>query len=390
MLSTILQRNAIHVLLAAAAGLVTLGIVMLFSTSAFAMESHGDAYYFLKRQSMWLLIGIGVCVVASVTDYHFWQRTWWIWFVIAAILLALCFVPPIGLRINGSRRWINLGIITFQPSEMGKLAAIFFLAWWFSKFESRSRGFLMGFLAPGAVVGILMALIIFEVDFGTTALIGATMFGMMFVAGTSLKWLVPLVILGFSGIIYAATHVEERAARLMAFMDPEKYKLGEGWQQLQALIAIGSGGVQGLGLGQGRQKMLYLPYAHTDFIFPMIGEELGLWATLGVVACFLLLCVCGYLVAMNAKDRFGMLLAFGMVTVISLQAAINIGVTTSVLPNKGMPLPFISSGGSNLALCLLMIGILINIHRHGHPVTRGRSPAGRHQMRLAARVTRRI
>lgn len=388
MFTTLLQRHGIHILLAAAAGLVTLGIVMLFSTSAFAMESHGDAYYFLKRQSMWLVIGVVICAVASVTDYHFWQRTWWLWFVVAAVLLVLCFVPPIGLKLNGSRRWVNLGFMTFQPSEMAKLASIMFLAWWFAKFESKSRGFFFGFVFPGAIVGILMALIVFEVDFGTTALIGATMFAIMFVAGTSLKWLVPLVLIGFSGIIYAATHVEERAARIMAFLDPEKYKLGEGWQQLQALIAIGSGGVSGLGLGQGRQKMLYLPYAHTDFIFPMIGEELGLYATLSVVACFLVLCVCGYLVAMNAKDRFGMLLGFGMVTIISLQAAINIGVTTSMLPNKGMPLPFISSGGSNLALCLLMVGILINIHRHGHPVYAPRPSADR--VRLAARVTRRI
>jgi len=388
MLTTILQRHSIHILLAAAAGLVTLGIVMLFSTSAFAMESHGDAYYFLKRQSMWLVIGVVICAIAAVTDYHFWQRTWWLWFVIAAVLLALCFIPPIGLKINGSRRWIDLGVITFQPSEMAKIAAIFFLAWWFSKFETKSRGFFFGLIFPGAVVSVLLLLIVFEVDFGTTALIGATMFAIMFVAGTSLKWLVPLVVIGFGGAIYAATHVEERAGRLLAFLDPEKYKLGEGWQQLQALIAIGSGGISGLGLGQGRQKMLYLPYAHTDFIFPMVGEELGLYATLSVVACFLILCVCGYLIAMNAKDRFGMLLGFGVVTIICLQAAINIGVTTSMLPNKGMPLPFISSGGSNLALCLLMVGILINIHRHGHPVSAPRPSAER--VRLAARVTRRI
>lgn len=389
MFSALLQRHSIHILFTAVAGLVTIGIVMLFSTSAFALESHGDAYYFLKRQSMWLVIGMAICAVAAVTDYHVWQKTWWVWFVVAAILLALCFVPDIGMRINGSRRWINLRVITFQPSELGKLAAIFFLAWWFAKYESRSKGLFMGFLVPGSIVGILMALIVFEVDFGTTALIGATMFGIMFVAGTSLKWLIPLVLMGFGGILFAATQVEERAGRLMAFLNPEKYALEEGWQQLQALIAIGSGGVQGLGLGQGRQKMLYLPYAHTDFIFPMIGEELGLWATLGVVVCFLLLCVCGYLVAMNAKDRFGMLLGFGIVTVISIQAAINIGVTTSLLPNKGMPLPFISSGGSNLALCLLMIGILINIHRHGHPVAAPRVLRAE-RVRLAARVSRRI
>jgi cell division protein FtsW len=390
MLTAILRRHSIHILLATVAGLVALGIVMLFSTSAFALESHGDMYYFLKRQSMWLGIGIVILIVTSVTDYHVWQRTWWVWFAIAAVLLALCYIPPIGMRINGSNRWINLGFMTFQPSELGKIAALFFLAWWFSKFESKSKGLLFGFIMPSAVVGILLALIVFEVDFGTTALIGATMFGMMFVAGTSMLWLAPLVLVGLAGVVYAATHVEERAGRLLAFLDPEKYKLGEGWQQLQALIAIGSGGVNGLGLGEGRQKMLYLPYAHTDFIFPMIGEELGLRFTVLVVLGFLIFAICGYLVAMNAKDRFGMLLGFGMTTIIALQAAINIGVTTSMLPNKGMPLPFISSGGSNLALCLLMIGILVNIHRHGHPVTAPAAAVSARRVQLAARVTRRI
>jgi cell division protein FtsW len=163
-------------------------------------------------------------------------------------------------------------------------------------------------------------------------------------------------------------NIDERHQRILAFLNPEQYRLGEGLQQWQALIAFGSGGIDGLGLGEGRQKMLYLPYAHTDFIFPMIGEELGLKFTLLTVAGYLLVCLCGSLVAANARDRFGLLLGIGSVMMISLQAAVNIGVTTSLLPNKGMPLPFISYGGSNLMVCLFLIGLLVNIHRHGKPL----------------------
>jgi cell division protein FtsW len=180
-----------------------------------------------------------------------------------------------------------------------------------------------------------------------------------------LRWLVPLLGAGLAGLVVAIFHIEERMGRLMAFLDPEKYRLAEGLQQWQALLAFGAGGVQGLGLGNGRQKMLYLPYAHTDFIFPMIGEELGLRFTLLTVFCFLLIMLAGVLIAMNSRDRFGLLLGFGITIIITLQAAINIGVTTSLLPNKGMPLPFISYGGSNLAVSMLLIGILVNIHRHG-------------------------
>jgi cell division protein FtsW len=384
--SAVLQRHSIHILLLAVSCLLTLGLVMLFSTSAFAQESHGDMYHFVKRQSLWLGIGVIVCAIAALTDYRFWQRTCWVWFAVAAILLALCYAPEIGLRINGERRWIHFGPLTFQPSEFAKIAVVFCLAWWFSKFEKHTRHLLFGFIAPAVVVGILMGLVLFEKDLGTTALIGAAMFAIMFVAGTSLWCLAPVALAAVAGILYVATHIEERMGRLLAFLDPEKYRLSDGLQQWQALIAFGSGGINGLGLGEGRQKMLYLPYAHTDFIFPMIGEELGLRFTLLTVLAFLLFALCGLLVAMNARDRFAMILGFGIVIIISLQAVVNIGVTTSLLPNKGMPLPFISSGGSNLAACLFMIGILINIHRQGLPVAAAHLP----RVRLAARVTPRI
>jgi cell division protein FtsW len=360
-----MRRRTGYILVFSMVSLLAIGIVMLFSTAAFAQDSRGDMYYFVKRQMMWLVIGGTALVVAATVDYRVWAR-WWPWiYGLAAVLLVLCFVPPIGMKINGAWRWINLGFATFQPSELGKLAVILALAWWYQKHSDSAAQFWRGFAAPLAIAGLIMGLVVMEVDLGATALIGTTALAMMFVAGAGLRWLVPLVGAGLAGLVAAIFHIEERMGRLMAFLDPEKYKLTEGLQQWQALLAFGAGGVDGVGLGSGRQKMLYLPYAHTDFIFPMIGEELGLRFTLLTVFCFLLILLAGVLIAMNARDRFGMLLGFGITIIITLQAAINIGVTTSLLPNKGMPLPFISYGGSNLAVSMLLVGILLNIHRQG-------------------------
>jgi len=381
-----MHRKSIYFLVLAVAALLVLGIVMLFSTGAFAQDSHGDPIFFLKRQSLWLAVGIVACVAGAIVDYQFWQRTWWIWFAASAILLALCFVPGVGLRINGARRWVNLRALTFQPSDFAKLAAIAFLAHWYSKYEEQSGTLLRGFLAPIAITGILMGLIAREIDMGTTALIGGTMFVVMFVAGSSLKFIAPLAFSGIAGTLYLGFHMKDRLGRMLAFMNLEKYKETYGLQQWQALIAFGSGGVHGLGLGNGVEKFSYLPFAHTDFIFPMIGEELGLCATLGVVFCYLVIIVFGTIIALQARDRFGMLFGFGVVVMLALQAALNIGVTTSLLPNKGLPLPFISYGGSNLVFCMLGVGILINIYKQG--INQGRDPVM--QRRLQARVTPRM
>lgn len=360
-----MHRKSVYLLVICVAAMLVLGIVMLFSTSAFAQDSHGDPVYFVKRQAMWLGIGIIGCIVTAMIDYHWWQKTWLIWFALACVLLALCFVPPIGMKINGSWRWINLRFLSFQPSELAKLATVVFLAHWFAKYAAQSGEFWRGFVAPFAAVAVMMALIAAEVDLGSTALIGGTMFLMMFIAGTNLYLLGPLTVAGVVGILVAAMQLTERHGRLMAFIDPEKFKNAAGLQQWQALIAFGYGGVEGLGLGNGRQKMLYVPFAHTDFILPMIGEELGLRASLGIVFCYLVIMLCGIVIAVQSRDRFGLLLGAGLVIIIALQAAVNIGVTTSLLPNKGLPLPFISYGGSNLLFCLLSVGILINIWRQG-------------------------
>jgi cell division protein FtsW len=365
--------------------MLVIGIVMLFSTSAFARDSHGDVYFFIRRQAIWLGIGLTICTAAALIDYHFWQQTWWLWFGLAFIALALCFVPHLGMRINGSRRWVGLGPLGFQPSEIAKIAAVFFLAAWFSRYEKATGSLLRGFALPLAIVTLLLALILTEVDLGTTVLLGATAFVVMFVAGVNPMLLSIVALAGVGGVLFLATQISERMGRLAAFVDPQRFKQDAGLQQMQALIAWGSGGMEGLGLGNGRQKMLYLPYAHTDFIFPIIGEELGLRVSLLVVFLFVVIIVCGMMIALHAKDRFGLLLGCGVVSLLALQAAVNIGVTTSLLPNKGLPLPFISYGGSNLAASLFGIGLLLNIYRQGIL-----EPLDKKRTTMPARMTPRI
>ena len=382
---SIMHRKSAYLVFVAVLGLLVIGIIMLFSTSAFARESHGDVYAFVKRQAVWLVVGFSVCTFAALVDYHFWQRTWWIWFALAAVALVLCFVPHIGLRLNGSRRWVALGTVSFQPSEMAKLAVVFFLAYWFAVHEKTSSHPVYGFIIPIAVILPLLALILGEVDLGTTALIAATAFAVMFIAGTNPILLGSISVMGLAGLLFVAMRMSERMGRLAAFMDPERFKDDAGLQQMQALIAWGSGGMEGLGLGNGRQKMLYLPYAHTDFIFPMIGEELGLRVSLLVVFLFVVVVVCGMMIALHAKDRFGLLLGCGVVSLIGLQAAVNMGVTTSLLPNKGLSLPFISYGGSNLVASLFGVGLLLSIYRQAVL-----EPASKRQTSLQVRVTPRI
>src|ERR1700745_2916742 len=360
-----MHRKSAYILFLAVLGLLVIGIVMLFSTSAFARDSHGDVYFFIKRQAMWFGVGLVICIFAALIDYHLWQQTWWLWFALALAALALCYVPHIGVRLRGPRRWIGWGPFTVQPSELAKVAVIFFLAAWFSRYEKTDRKLLLGFILPLAIISLPAALVLGEVDLGTTALIGTTAFVVMFIAGASPLLLGAVSLTGLGALLIVATQISERMGRLSAFLHPQPYTEDAGLQQMQALIAWGSGGMEGLGLGNGRQKMLYLPYAHTDFIFPIVGEELGLRFSLLVVFLFVVIIVCGTMIALHAKDRFGLLLGCGVVSLLALQAAVNIGVTTSLLPNKGLPLPFISYGGSNLVACMFGIGLLLNIYRQG-------------------------
>src|ERR1700745_3631245 len=380
-----MRRKSAYILFLAVLGLLVIGIVMLFSTSAYARDSHGDVYFFIKRQAIWVGIGLVACIFAGLMNYHFWQKTWWLCLALALVTLALCYIPHIGMRINGSRRWVGYGLITFQPSELAKIAIIFFLTAWFARREKPESNVFSGFILPLIIVSVPAALVLGEVDLGTTALIAVTAFVVMFVAGTNPLWLAGLAFAALGGLLIIATQISERMGRLSAFLHPQNYKDDAGLQQMQALIAWGSGGMDGLGLGNGWQKLVYLPYAHTDFIFPMIGEELGLRISLLVFFLFIVVIVCGIVIALHAKDRFGMLTAAGVVCLLALQAAVNIGVTTSLLPNKGLPLPFISYGGSNLFACLFGFGLLLNIYRQAVL-----EPANKKRTSLQVRLTPRI
>lgn len=238
------------------------------------------------------------------------------------------------------------------------------LSWWYSQEDRVEREFLRGFLVPLSLVGVLMFWTVIEVDVGSTSLIGATAIIMAFIAGVRWRYVIGVCTLGVLGIAAAIAFLPERTGRFLAFLNPEKYP-ADAYQTQQGLIALGSGGVTGLGLGNGRQKLLYLPFAHTDFIFPVIGEELGLVGTLGIVFAYVIFILAGMSIAVKARDRAGLLMGMGMVMLIAMQAAVNLGVTTELLPNKGLPLPFISYGGSNLAFCLAAVGVLLNIYRQG-------------------------
>jgi cell division protein FtsW len=366
-----MQRKSFFLLLTSVSFLVIIGFIMLVSTCVFSAAVFGDGaakvdgYQEAKKQAFSLVIGIGGLCAAAMIDYRFWKKHVWIILVGLCFLLALCFVPGVGSEVNGERRWIGFGFFTFQPSEFAKIGVVVFLAYWFSRHPDCGKDPVRGFLLPLAIIGAPLSLILFEVDIGTTAVISGTAFLILFVAGVDWKYLSGLVLIAVIGFLGMLSYAPNRMERIMAFLDPEEHRLGAGFQQWISLMALGSGGMTGRGVGEGRLKMLYMPFAQTDFIFPMIGEEMGLVCTLLVVLAFITIGVCGFIIAFHAPDRFGSILAIGLVTCICLQAFVNIGVTTSILPNKGIPLPFVSYGGSSLMIGLFAIGILVNVFRQG-------------------------
>lgn len=356
-------RHSAYILIIAMLSLVALGLVMLLSVSAFAPDNRGNAVFFLTRQSIWLGIGLVVGVALWRMDYHWLCKISPVLLLGCWGLLVACFLPGIGAAVKGAHRWLHLGAMNVQPSEFAKLAVVCFLASWLGKHQHQIKQFKQGFAIPFAVVlGIAITLLL-QPDLGSTALLISIMCLLMFIAGCRLRYITPLLGAGLIGILGIALMMPERRGRLLAFIHPEQYRANEGYQVWQALIAFGSGGVQGLGLGNSVQKMFYLPEAHTDFIFPIIGEELGLFWTLFVVTGFILIVLAGGYISVYAPDVTGALLGWGVTALICLQAVANMGVVTACLPAKGLGLPFISYGGSNLIICLACIGILLNIHR---------------------------
>jgi cell division protein FtsW len=367
-----MQRQIGYILLVTVLGLIALGMVMLFSTSArFATHDGVEVYVNLKKQAMWLGLGSVVCIIISRIDYHVLVRYAPLGVATSVVLLLLVFVPGLSRPIKGAYRWISIGGMTLQPSEFAKLALIFFLSWWMSRQQRHAGEFIKGFLIPGLVTGFICSLVLFPRfhlkggDLGATAMLGIIFAVVLFCSGAKKRYLFPVPIVGLVSLLTMAYLNPVKQGRLLAFLDPEKYKEDSGYQVWQALIALGSGGIQGLGLGNSRQKMSFLPEAHNDFIFPIIGEELGMWVALGVVTAFLVLVLCSGWITIYAPDSTGVFLGVGITTMLGVQALINLAVVTSMMPNKGMPLPFISYGGSNLLVCLTAIGVLFNLQRQG-------------------------
>lgn len=342
---------------------LTFGLVMLYSTSApYAQKAFGDGHHYLKRQCLWIGLGLAALFITMRCDVHLLRRASLPLLLVGIVLLAVTL--RYGVVVNGARRWLAIGPMRFQPSEAAKLALVLYLAHRLAWDQRRVRTFLRGFLLPMTATGMVVLLVFLEPDFGTSALAAAVAFTLMFVAGTRLVYLAPALLAGAAAFAVAIMRDPERMGRMLAFLDLEAYGQTAGYQVKQAILAFGSGGVTGVGLAASGQKMFYLPEAHTDFIFPIIGEELGLIATLTLVTAFALFFLAAFWLSLRSGDLYLGLLGLGIALLIGLQAFINMGVVTGILPTKGLPLPFISFGGSNMLVNLAAVGILINIYRH--------------------------
>lgn len=358
--------KAPHLLIASTLVLMALGIVMLASTSGIrAAALYDDPLFFVKRQAAWLLIAILAGASTSRFDYHRWRGLAVVLFIAAAVLLALVLIPGIGVKVGGSRRWLHLGPLGFQPSEFGKFAMIIMLARWLSSGQRRAGEFLYGALIPSLFIGLLSLLIFLEPDFGTALLLAAVGMPVMLLAGTRITHICLLATPALAAFCAAVLRNPLRMRRIFAFLDPELYAQSHSFQLINALYAFAMGGGRGVGLGRSMQKHYYLPEAHTDFIFAIIGEELGAGATLGVLFLFAVIFACGLRISARAPDMFGRLTAFGVTIMITAQAMINIAVVTGCLPTKGLPLPFISFGGSCLLIMAMGAGVLVNIGKQG-------------------------
>ena len=339
--------------------LVTLGVLILASASSAKYDD--DATYFLKRQLLWLVLAFCAATVAARVDYRQYQHLAIPLASLSVLLLILVRIPGVGHNINGSWRWLRVGPLTVQPSEIAKLAIIILFSWWLARNQRRIDELKRGILIPFGLLACFALPIIVEPDFGTTMLVSAVVVCMMFLGGASIGPMLLIGLSGLLGIVFMIFQNPERMGRILAFLDPQKYEQDKAWQLINSLRAFAGGELWGVGFGNSMQKYYYLPEAHTDFIFPIIGEELGLIASLMVVLLYIVLFVLGLRIAFNARDDFGRFIAYGITLMISIQALINFAVVTGCVPTKGLALPFISYGGSSLVISGVMIGILVNI-----------------------------
>lgn len=340
--------------------LLTLSTVMVFSAGAF-YRSMEDSFFFLRRQLLWLPIAGLIGVLFAGLDYRSY-RAWYVpIYLVALALLGLVLVPGVGASVNNSQRWLRVGGLQFQPSELAKLAVVLLVAGFLSNRPERVRSLVRGFLPLGSLIILMFGLILIEPDLGGSAFVLALGTGLMLIGGMRIRYMITSS-LAVAPILYfyAVEHWDTIWVRLQGLLNPT-----EVYQVKHSLIAFGSGGLTGVGLGASVEKLRFLPEAHTDFILAVIGEELGLVGSLGVLGLFSVLVLAGAAIALEARDRFGFLLASGITMALGFQAAVNVAVVTGTAPTKGMPLPFLTFGGSGLCMTLAEVGILVSVATYG-------------------------
>jgi cell division protein FtsW len=352
--------NPAAIIVVCAIGLVFLGLTILFSAT---VSFRSGPYSYLVKQIAGVALAGSATFVVSRLNLEYARRHVWIVGGAAVLLLVLVLIPGIGVEVKGSRRWLGLGPLRLQVSEIAKVAMVFCLAHYLALNQTRIAEFKRGYVFPLAIIGVFAGLIILEPDFGTSALVFTVGLVLLFLAGAQWRYILPTIAMAVAAFTVMVIHNPNRLRRFMGYLDVEGNRSGDTYQLWQSLLAFAVGGTDGVGLGQGRQQLNFLPEAHTDFIFAVIGEELGLPFTLGVVGIFVIIFIAGFLHLRRAPNMFQYLLATGTVLLIALQAIINLGVVTGIFPTKGMSLPFISAGLSNLLLMGILIGIILNTQR---------------------------
>jgi cell division protein FtsW len=350
--------------------LVGIGTIMVYSSTAFmSMRNNGSGFYYLWKHLFTVCVGIIVMVVISKTNYQKSRPLVYVLLAVSLILLALVFVPGIGITANGARRWISLWLTSFQPSELVKIVMVIFLADYMDRNIHRMRDFRHGIIIPVGVMLLFQAIIIPQPDFGAVMSLGILTAGLLILGGARLSHIGVMLLCSLPAVYSLIMSSSYRVKRIMCFTDPWKEPFGCGFQLVQSFIAFGNGGVFGLGLGGSKQKLYFLPEVHTDFIFSLIGEELGLIGVLAVLGIFVWLFMKGIQVSSRTNDPFSYFLTLGLTMMIGIQAIINFAVSTGLMPTKGLPLPFISYGGSALLINMAAVGMLINISSRNENIT---------------------
>ncbi len=344
--------------------LTCLGVVMVFSSSSImAVRDYGDSLFFLKRQGAYALVGFAAMALLMRIDLEVLRKMAWPVLGLCALLLIAVLIPGVGKKVGGAARWIKLGGLTFQPAEFVKVGLVLFLAHSLARKQDKVKSFRFGFLPYMLILAILLGLLLAQPDLGSALTLGVVAVAMLLVAGTRLKYLAGIALITMPFLYFMVMNVDYRRRRIMAFLNPWEDPSNTGFQIIQSWIAFGSGGAFGQGLGESKQKLFYLPEAHTDFIFSVIGEELGFVGVIVIAAMFMLLILRGMRTSLNAPNEFGCFLAFGITLLIGMQAFVNMAVVMGMVPTKGLALPFLSYGGTSLVTTLAAIGILLNVSR---------------------------